>query len=76
MRGQLTTLSSGIGRVLVHLLIIFAVVGAIIGAGLIDNTNPFWDTWNKIVNYGNTAFILVGVGMIVLVGFWAIRHFM
>jgi len=76
MRGQLVELAGGVGRLIVYMLILFAIVGAIVGAGLIDNTNPFWGTWNKIVSYGNTGFVLVGVGILVVIGAYFLRRFM
>lgn len=74
MRGQIVGLLAGTGKVIVYALILFVVVGAIVGAGLIDNTNPFYDSWLKYENYGNTAFTLLAIAVIAVAGFWILRN--
>ena len=74
MRGQIIGLLSGTGKVLVYALILFVVIGAIVGAGLIDSNNPFYDAWQKFMSYGNTAFTLIAIGVLAAAGFWILRQ--
>ena len=76
MRGQLIGLLNSVGKVLIFVLILFVVIGYIVGAGLIDNTNPFYDIWTKYVNFGGIAFTLGAISLIALVGYWIMSRVM
>jgi len=66
MRGQLVGIVTGTGRMLLTLLFIFVILGAIIGAGLIDSNNPFYSIWQKAINYSGVVFTIAVIGLLFL----------